>query len=108
MPYGFAGLAVGRADVTRFASVTGTKTTQKPDLVVPGGVIVFAPDVGLLDLPRNPQSLAQSGLTAYGFTAGLGVEVALMQTPRNGLTGHPLPRAYYHFMAADKVMICAV
>lgn len=79
MPYGFAGLAVGRADVTRFASVTGTKTTQKPDLVVPGGVIVFAPDVGLLDLPRNPQSLAQSGLTAYGFTAGLGVEVALMQ-----------------------------
>jgi outer membrane immunogenic protein len=32
-----------------------------------------------LKLPRDPQSLSQGGLIAYGFTAGLGVEVALMQ-----------------------------
>ena len=32
-----------------------------------------------LCLPRDPQSQSQGGLIAYGFTAGLGVEVALMQ-----------------------------
>ena len=42
-------------------------------------MFVFNPVVGPLNLPRNPQTLAESGLVTYGFTAGLGVEMALMQ-----------------------------
>ena len=73
LPYGFAGLAVGRADVSRFATLAGTtKTTTSTDTPP---VVVSGP----LKLPRNPQSLSQGGLIAYGFTAGLGVDVALMQ-----------------------------
>ena len=30
-------------------------------------------------LPRDPQILAQNGVIAYGFTTGLGIDVALMQ-----------------------------
>jgi outer membrane immunogenic protein len=78
MPYGFVGLAVGKADVSRTASVTGTKSTQAPNLAVPGGVIVFDPVVGPLNLPRNPQTQAQDGRVAFGFTAGLGVEVGIL------------------------------
>lgn len=73
MPYGFAGLAVGRADVSRFATLAGstitTTTTDTPPVVT----------TGCLCLPRDPQSISQGGLIAYGFTAGLGVDVALMQ-----------------------------
>src|SRR5450830_694010 len=36
MPYGFAGLAVGRADVARFATLAGTtKTTTPPPTIDP-------------------------------------------------------------------------
>jgi len=72
MPYGFAGLAVGRADITRFASVDVFKSITPPPPSSPGS---FLP----VPLSRNPQSQSQGGLIAYGFTAGLGVEVALMQ-----------------------------
>jgi outer membrane immunogenic protein len=82
MPYGFAGLAVGRADVARFASVTGTKSTTTQPIFDPVTGALLVPPItttGVLILPRNPQSQSQGGLIAYGFTAGLGVEVALMQ-----------------------------
>jgi outer membrane immunogenic protein len=76
MPYGFAGLAVGRADVFRSSSVTGTKSTQAPADPVTG--ITPPPIVGALNLPRNPQTQAQNGLIAFGFSAGLGLEVGLL------------------------------
>ena len=82
MPYGFAGLAVGRADVSRFATLAGsTKTTTPPPTIDPftGFQIPGVPVTGPLNLPRDPQSQSQSGVVAYGFTAGLGVEVALFQ-----------------------------
>ncbi len=72
LPYGFVGLAVGRADITRFASVDVFKSITPPPPSSPGS---FLP----VPLSRNPQSQSQGGLIAYGFTAGLGVEVALMQ-----------------------------
>ncbi len=76
LPYGFFGLAVGQADVSRFATLAGsTKTTTSPS--TPAGFIVHPS--GPLDLPRDPQSQAQSGLIGYGFTAGLGIEVLLLQ-----------------------------
>jgi len=82
MPYGFAGLAVGRADVFRFATLAGTtKTTTPPPTIDPitGFVVPGVPVTGPLNLPRDPQSQSQDGVFAYGFTAGLGLEVALMQ-----------------------------
>jgi outer membrane immunogenic protein len=72
LPYGFVGLAVGRFDYTRFASVSVDKSTTPPPPSSPGS---FLP----VSLPRNPQSQSQGGVIAYGFTAGLGVEIALMQ-----------------------------
>jgi outer membrane immunogenic protein len=75
LPYGFVGAAIGHADVTRSASVTGTKSMQPPANIFG----VFPPPiVGPLILPRNPQSEA-IGLIAFGFTAGLGFDVGLTQ-----------------------------
>ena len=78
MPYGFIGLAVGLADVSRSTTLAGsTKTTTSPPRhrrIIPG-----VPVTGPLVLPRDPQSQVQTDVFAYGFAAGLGVEVALMQ-----------------------------
>ena len=82
VPYGFAGLAVGRADVSRFATLAGsTMTITPPPTVDPitGFTIPGVPATGALNLPRDPQSQSQGGVVAYGFTAGLGVEVAVFQ-----------------------------
>jgi outer membrane immunogenic protein len=76
MPYGFAGLAVGQTDVSRFVDVTVYKSTTPPPvngIPSPQGPFLSVP------LPRNPQSQSQDGVIAYGFTAGLGIEVALLQ-----------------------------
>jgi outer membrane immunogenic protein len=75
LPYGFVGAAIGRADIARTASVTGTKSTQAP---ADAGGVFPPPVVGALSLPRNPQAEAKS-LIAFGFTAGLGFEVGLTQ-----------------------------
>jgi len=76
MPYGFAGLAVGQTDVSRFVDVTVYKSTTPPPvdgIASPQGPFLSVP------FPRNPQSQSQVGVIAYGFTAGLGIEVALLQ-----------------------------
>jgi opacity protein-like surface antigen len=81
MPYGFIGLAVGRADVSRSTTLAGsTKTTTPPPTTGLGGIVIPGVPVTVpLNLPRDPQSQVQTGVFAYGFAAGLGVEVALMQ-----------------------------
>ena len=81
MPYGFIGLAVGLADVSRSTTLAGsTKTTTPPPTTGPGGIVIpGVPVTGPLLLPRDPQSQVQTDVFAYGFVAGLGVEVALMQ-----------------------------
>lgn len=72
MPYAFGGLAVGRFDTYRFATLAGstktTTSTSTPPVITTGALI----------LPRDPQTETQSGLLAYGFTAGLGVDVGLL------------------------------
>jgi outer membrane immunogenic protein len=73
MPYGFVGLAVGRADSSRFATLAGSTKTTTSTATPP--VVTMA----ALILPRDPQIREQDGVIAYGFTAGLGVEMALMQ-----------------------------
>jgi opacity protein-like surface antigen len=81
MPYGFIGLAVGLADVSRSTTLAGsTQTTTPPPTTSPLGVVTpGVPVTAPLILPRDPQSQVQTGVIAYGFAAGLGVEVALMQ-----------------------------
>ena len=74
MPYGFIGLAVGRADVSRSTTLAGTTITTTSPATPP---VITGPLP--LALPRDPQSQVQNGVFAYGFAAGLGVEVALMQ-----------------------------
>jgi outer membrane immunogenic protein len=79
LPYGFAGLALGKAEVANSTSVTGTKTTTPPFSTDPitGLPIPGIPVTGALILPRNPQSNVTSELV-YGFTAGLGVDVGIL------------------------------
>jgi outer membrane immunogenic protein len=81
LPYAFAGVAVGQADVTRSANVFGTKTVTTPAIFDPITGLLIVPQISStapLILPRNPQSESKSQI-AYGFTAGLGVEVGILQ-----------------------------
>ena len=71
LPYGFVAFAVGRADISRTASVTWT-VTDLPD----SGVAPFPPSA--LPLPPSPEADARNGVFAYGAAAGLGVDVALL------------------------------
>jgi opacity protein-like surface antigen len=73
LPYGFAGVAVGRADVSRFATLGNSTET----FIQTGPPQVINPPVCLC-LPRDPQSQAQGGFAAYGFTVGLGMDVAVL------------------------------
>jgi outer membrane immunogenic protein len=77
LPYAFGGLAIGRADVTRYASVTGTKTVTPLDPVT-GQPNPALATTGDLILPGNPQSQTSNGRFAYGVTFGLGMEVGLL------------------------------
>ena len=75
MPYGFAGVAVGRADITRSATVTATLTDR---------IIVTNPITGVstsvvqsitpLALP-GPQTQTQTGAFALGLAGGVGIDV---------------------------------
>jgi outer membrane immunogenic protein len=67
MPYGFAGLAVGRADVTRSASVDVVGNTAAPPPAIPRVTL-------------NQTAGADSpGAFAYGWALGAGVDIALLQ-----------------------------
>jgi len=74
LPYVFGGLALGRADVAQTATVSGTRTDTVTN-PIDGTTMTGAP--GAVNLP-GPQSNAQQGMFAYGFTAGLGMDVALL------------------------------
>ena len=98
MPYGFIGLAVGRADVSRSTTLAGsTKTTTSPPSIDPitGFQVPGVPVTLPLNLPRDPQSQSQGGVIAYGFTAGLGVEV--------GVTPNVFLRAEWEFVEFPNV-----
>ena len=63
MPYGFVGVAIGRADVTRTAQVTATGFN--------GTGLTYAFDQTLTE--------AKAGDFAYGFAAGLGIDMCITQ-----------------------------
>jgi outer membrane immunogenic protein len=78
MPYGFAGFAVGRVDITRSATVTATRTDSF-------NIVVTDPVTGLTaTVPQSittnvalpgPQTQTQTGAYALGFAGGLGLDV---------------------------------
>ena len=82
MPYGFAGLAIGRADIVRSATVTATRTDSF-NLVVTDpftGVVTIVPQsitTNLL-LP-GPQTQSQTGAYALGYTVGAGMDFLVAQ-----------------------------
>jgi opacity protein-like surface antigen len=72
MPYGFLGLAVARADVTRSATVSYTRSdvpdpTNPP--IVPLPTVTFGPVT---------QSDGNKGRFYYGYAIGLGLETCIM------------------------------
>lgn len=68
LPYAFAGLAVGRANVTTTATVSGTVTDTDNN-----GVL--APVTNNIVL--GPQTDSRRGMFVYGWTAGLGMDWAI-------------------------------
>lgn len=83
MPYAFAGVAVGRADISRSASMGGTLQDDYSvsDLYSVGGTIVSVsrPVQDVYTLTPGSQGDNKSGVFMYGWTAGLGMDVALTQ-----------------------------
>lgn len=71
LPYAFAGLAIGRADVRRSATVTYTRTDSPDD---PG----TNPPLPSVTIGPTTRSEVANGVFTYGYAAGLGVDVALM------------------------------
>jgi opacity protein-like surface antigen len=73
LPYAFVGGALGRVDIVRSATVSYTRT-DIPDNVVPAITPLPTFNTGLLT-----NSEQQKDAIAYGFTAGVGIDVALTQ-----------------------------
>ena len=79
LPYAFAGLAVGRADVTQSASVRAGffDTTCLPDPFVPGAVdCTQGANQG--SVPLGSAASTQTGKFVYGGAGGLGLDMLLM------------------------------
>lgn len=72
LPYAFGGLAIGRADYYRTATVSYT-TEDKPDPTDPPTPPDPPPDFG----PVSNTDTQSNGI-AYGFAAGLGVDVSIL------------------------------
>jgi opacity protein-like surface antigen len=92
LPYGFWGLALGSANVARTATVSGTRTDTTQQAVCVGLVCGTAPVTGPptpLALP-GPQTDA-AAMVAYGYTAGLGIDVAFFS--------NAFARAEYEYIA---------
>jgi opacity protein-like surface antigen len=85
MPYGFAGVAVARADVDRSATVTANRTDSftttsiviDPVTLVPITLTTPHSVTSTLILPGS-QTSTQTGAIAFGYTAGFGMDVLLM------------------------------
>lgn len=73
MPYAFGGLAVGRIDSSRFATITGTRTDRFEDTSTTPATVTET-TVGLA-----PLGLVESRTNNFvaGYTLGLGTEMAL-------------------------------
>ena len=75
LPYVFFGGAVGRADTIRSATISYRRRDIPDNVVPPAPPITPEPDFNF-----GPQTRAETreGVFAYGYTAGLGIDIALM------------------------------
>jgi len=79
LPYAFAGIAVGRADVTQSASVTATYNDNQCATDVFGNFVCnTVPPLNRRLGPFLPSSSTQSGKFVYGGAGGLGLDMLLM------------------------------
>jgi opacity protein-like surface antigen len=72
LPYAFAGAAIGRVDVFRSARVSYNRH-DIPDVATPP--ITPQPDYNFVPQTRSE---SRNGVFAYGYTAGLGLDVIVM------------------------------
>jgi opacity protein-like surface antigen len=84
LPYGFVGLAVGRADISNSASVAfcGFDPTAPagPPSQDPVGSQCFNPVTGVpTPVPQTPATKSKMGEFIMGFSAGVGTDVMLWQ-----------------------------
>jgi outer membrane immunogenic protein len=79
LPYAFAGVAVGRANVTQSASVSAHYTDFKLGCDQFGNCSFQASGDGTVPVPPNPTALtnSQSGRFVYGGAGGLGLDMVL-------------------------------
>jgi outer membrane immunogenic protein len=78
LPYAFFGGAAGSAETTSFTTLNVRKAITPPPTTDAFGNSIPQPQgpFNPVTLPRNPQSETRN-LFAYGYTAGLGVDVAV-------------------------------
>ncbi len=72
MPYAFGGLAIGRADVSRFATVSYLKYDDFTD---PNTGVTTRTTIGSATMTQSEQRVNSF---IYGWTAGIGIEYALL------------------------------
>jgi outer membrane immunogenic protein len=77
MPYAFAGLAIGRAEVSRFATVSYTKFDDYDTSATVGGVTTITHHKDTIDSGTMSQTEQRRNSFMYGWTAGIGVEYAI-------------------------------
>ncbi len=85
LPYGFLGVAVGRADITNSANVAfcGYDPTKPagPPSQDPVGSHCYNPLTGIpTPVPQPPATQSKTGEFILGFSAGLGADVMLLQS----------------------------
>jgi outer membrane immunogenic protein len=79
LPYGFVAFAVGRTDISRSGSVSGTGTDTITPTIDPNTGLCTANCVPLPDVQISEnQSDSRNGVFAYGGAAGLGIDIALL------------------------------
>lgn len=79
LPYAFVAFAVGRTDISRSGSVSGTGIDTITPTIDPNTGLCTANCVPLPDVHISEnQSDSRSGVFAYGGAAGLGIDVALL------------------------------
>jgi opacity protein-like surface antigen len=79
MPYAFGGLAIGRADVSRFATVSWVKHDLYNITGTSGGVTVTIPQDVIIGSGSQTQAERRTNSFIYGWTGGIGLEYALWE-----------------------------
>lgn len=77
MPYAFAGLAIGRAEVSRFATVSYIKHDDYDTSVTVGGVTTATHHQDTIDTGAWSSAEQRVNAFMYGWTAGIGIEYAI-------------------------------